>query len=125
MLHHFKVWKDTSKQAWRCGSKNNNDQKNNIVLDLPHPINDSEKAKPGRNVPPLPSYVLDIVDSYKSRLKKDVSLNICANCGKTPHDLKHPFAWPSHPTTLIPSDLWRRQIEYIREFGYLEVGNLD
>ena len=82
-----------------------NDQKKNIVLDdRIHSINDSGKKA-----------------SYKSRIKKDASLNVCADCGKTPHDVKHRFAFPVHPTTLIPSDLWSRLIDSI----YLEAGNLD
>ena len=43
-------------------------------------------------------------DSYKSRIEKDASLDVCTDCGKTPHDVKHLFACPAHPTTLIPSD---------------------
>ena len=66
-----------------------------------------------------------LLGSYKSRIKKDASLNVCADCGKTPHDVKHLFACPAHPTTLIPSDLWRKQMDSIREFSYLEAENLD
>ena len=45
---------------------------------------------------------------YKSRIKKDASPNLCADCVKTPHDVNHLFACPAHPTTLIPSDLWSK-----------------
>ena len=62
-----------------------------------------------------------LLGSYKSRIKKDASLDVC---GKTPHDVKHLFACPAHPTTLIPSDLWSKPVESIREFSYLEE-NLD
>ena len=27
-----------------------------------------------------------LLGSYKSRIKKDTSLNVCADCGKTPHE---------------------------------------
>ena len=59
--------------------------------------------------------------SYKSRLKKDESLNICADCGMTPHDIKHLFVFPAHSTTMTPSDLWSRPADAVRELGYLEM----
>ena len=67
------------------------DQKKNIVLDdLPHPINDSEKdltRKEGATLAQLRSGYCKLLGSYKSRIKKDASLNVCADCGKTPHDV--------------------------------------
>ena len=79
------------------------DQKNNIVLDgLPHPINDSEKdltRKERATLSQLRSGYCKLLCSYKSRIKKDASLDVCADCGKTPHDVKHLFACPAHPTT--------------------------
>ena len=56
-----------------------------------------------------------LLGSYKSRIKKDASLNVCADSDYTPHDVKHLFACPAHPTTL----------DSIGEFSYLEAGNLD
>ena len=41
-------------------------------------------------------------DDDKSRVKKDTSLNVCADCGPTSQDVKHLFVWPAHPRTLIP-----------------------
>ena len=94
------------------------DQKNNIVLDdLPHPINDSERdltRKERATLAQLRSGYCKLLGSYKSRIKKDASL-----------DVKHLFACPAHPTTLIPSDLWSKPVESIREFSYLEEENLD
>ena len=58
----------------------------------------------------------------KSRISKDVSLDVC---GKTPHDVKHLFNCPAHPTTMTPSDLWNRPVDAIRELSYLEAGVLD
>ena len=105
------------------------DQKKNIVLDdLPHPINDSEKdltRKERATLAQLRSGYFKLLGSYKSRIKKDASLNGCADCGKTPHDVKHIFACSAHPTTLIPLDIWSKPVESIREFSYLEEGNLD
>ena len=104
-------------------------QKKNIVLDdLPHPINDSEKdliRKERANLAQLTSGYCKLLCSYKSRIKKDASVHVCADCGKTPHDIKHLFAFSTHPTTLIPSDLWIKPMDSIREFSYLEAGNLD
>ena len=72
------------------------DQKKNIVLDgLPHPINDSEKdltRKERATLVQLRSGYCKLLGSYKSRIKKDASLYVCADCGKTPHDVKHLFA---------------------------------
>ena len=70
------------------------DQKKNIVLDsLPHPINDSEKdltRKERATLAQLRSRYCKLLGYYKSRIKKDA----CADCGKTPHDIKHLFALP-------------------------------
>ena len=105
------------------------DQKNNIVLDdIPHPINDSEKdltRKKCATLARLRSRYCKLLCAYKSRIKKDANLNVCADCGKTPHDVKHLFACPAHPTTLIPSAICSKPVESIREFSYLEKGNLD
>ena len=38
-----------------------------------------------------------------------------------PHDVKHLFVCPAHLTTLIPSDLWSRLTDAVRELSYLEV----
>ena len=105
------------------------DQKKNIVLDgLPHPINDSGKdltRKERATLAQLRSGNCKLLGSYKRRIKKDTSLNVWADCGKTPHDVKHLFACPAHPTTLILSDIWSKPVKSIREFSYLEEGNLD
>ena len=105
------------------------DQKNNIVLDdLPHPINDSEKdltRKEHATLAQLRAGYCKLLGSYKRRIKKDASLNVCADCDQTPLDVKHLFACPAHPTTLIPSDLWNKPMDSIPEFSYLEAGNLD
>ena len=97
------------------------DQKKNVVLDgLPHPINDSEKyltRKERATLAQLRSGYCKLLGSYKSRIKKDASLDVCADCGKTPHDVKHLFACPAHPMTLIPSDLWSKPVESIQEFS--------
>ena len=89
----------------------------NVVLDgRPPPISKSEKEltrKEGSTLAQLRS-------GYCSRIKKDANVDVCANCGTTPHDVKHLFVCPAHPTTLIPSDLWSRPTDAIRELSYLK-----
>ena len=102
------------------------DQKRNIVLDgRPHPINDSEKdltCNERATLAQLRSGYCKLIGSYMSRIKKDASRNVCADCGKTSHDVKHLFACLPHPMTLIPSDLWSKPMDSILEFSYLEAG---
>ena len=118
-------------QAIHTGAVNKGvkDQKKNIVLDdLSRQINDSEKdltRKERTILAQLRSGYCKLLCSYKSRIKKDASLKVCADCGNTPHDVKHLFACPAHPTTLIPSDLWSKPMDSIREFSYIEAGNPD
>ena len=50
----------------------------------------------------------------------DVSLNVCADYEKTPHDVNYLSVCPAHLTTLSPSDLWSRPTDSIRELGFLE-----
>ena len=85
------------------------DQNKIIMLDdLPHSINDSEKdltRKERATFAHLRSGHYKLLNSYNNRIKKDASLNVCAYCGKTSHDVKHILACPAPLTTLIPSDL--------------------
>ena len=99
-------------------------QERNVVLDgRPPPIRALKKSCPEGNV--QPSLNLDpdhcrLLGSYKSRIKKDASLNVCSDCGTSPHDVTHLFTCPAHPTTMIPSDLWNRPTDIVRELNYLE-----
>ena len=101
----------------------------NVLLDdRPPPIKISEKEltqKERTTLAQLRSGHCRLLGSYKSRISKDVSLDVCADCGKTPHDVKHLFNCPAHPTTMTPSDLWNRPVDAIRELSYLEAGILD
>ena len=62
------------------------DQKKIIMLDdLPHPINNSEKdltRKERVTLAQLRSGYCKLLGSYKSRIKKDASLNVCADSGR-------------------------------------------
>ena len=98
----------------------------NVALDdRPPAINISEKEltrKERTTLAQLKSGHCRLLGSYKSRISKDVSLDVCS---KTPHDVKHLFNCPAHPTTMTPSDLWNRPVDAIRELSYLETGILD
>ena len=101
----------------------------NVVLDdRPPAINISEKEltrKERTTLAQLRSGHCRLLGSYKSSISKDVSLNVSADCGETPHNVKHLFNCPAHPTTMTPSDLWNRPVDAIRELSYLEAGVLD
>ena len=96
----------------------------NVVLDgRPPPISNSKKElarKERSTLATLRSRYCRLLASYKSRIKKDANLDVCADRGTTPHDVKHLFVCPAHPTTLIPSDLWSRLMDAVRELSYLE-----
>ena len=98
----------------------------NVVLDdRPPLINISEKEltrKERTTLAQIRSGHCRLLGSYKSRISKDASLDVC---GKTPPDVKHLFNCPAHPTTMTPSDLWNRPVDAIRELSYLEAGVLD
>ena len=44
-----------------------------------------------------------------------ILLLVCADCGTTPHDVKHLLVCPAHLTTIIPSDLWSRPTDAVRD----------
>ena len=99
-------------------------QERNVVLDgRPPPISSSEKELSRRErstLAQLRSGHCRLLGSYKSRIKKDASLNVCSDCGTSPHDVTHLFTCPAHPTTMIPSDLWNRPTDIVQELNYLE-----
>ena len=95
----------------------------NVVLDSrPPPKSSSERdltRKERSILDQLRSGYCRLLGSYRSRIKGDESLNVCANCDTTPHDVKHLFVFPAHPITMIPSDLWSRPMDAVRELSYL------
>ena len=70
-------------------------QERNVVLDgRPPPISSSEKELSRRErstLTQLRSGHCRLLGSYKSRIKKDASLNVCSDCGTSPHDVTHLF----------------------------------
>ena len=101
----------------------------NVVLDVRLPaINISEMEltrKERTTLAQRRSGHCRLLGSYKSRISKDVILYVCADCGKTPHDVKHLFNCPAHSTSMTPSDLWNRPVDAIRELNYLEAAILN
>ena len=101
----------------------------NVVIDgRPPPISSSEKEltrTEGSTLAQLRSEYCRLQGSYKSRIQKDASLNGCAYCSTTPHGVKHIFVFPVHLTILIPSDLWSRPTDAVRELSYLEARDPD
>ena len=92
------------------------------------PISSSEKEltrKERSTLAQLRSGYCRLMGSYKRRIKKDASLNVCADRSTTPHDVKHLFVFPAHPTTMIPSDLWGRPTDAVWELSYLEARDPD
>ena len=84
----------------------------NVVLDgRPPPINNSEKElirKERSTLAQLKSGHCRLLGSYKSRIKKDASLDVCADCGTTPHDV-----------------IWSKPTDAVRELRYLEARDPD
>ena len=77
----------------------------NLVLDgRPPPISNSEKDIT-RKERSTKIRILWRLGSYKSRIRKDASHNVCADCRMTPHNVTHFFVCPAYPTTMTPSDL--------------------
>ena len=118
-----------SKRAYVAVVKAVQCHERNVVLGgRPPPIINAEQEltrKERSTFAQLRSGYCRLLISYRSRIKKDASLNACADCGTTPHDVKHLSVCPAHPTTLIPSDLWSRPTDAVRELSYLEARDPD
>ena len=88
----------------------------NVVLDgWPPPISSSEKdltRKERSTLVQLRFGYYRLLGSYKSRIKKDASLNVCAECDTTLLDVKHLF--------VCPADLLSRPTDDVRELSYLK-----
>ena len=84
----------------------------NVVLDgWPSPISSSEKdltRKERTTLAQLISGYCRLLGSYKSRIQ-----------------VKHFFVCPAHPTTMLPSFLWSRPTDAVRELSYIEARDPD
>ena len=87
----------------------------------PPPISNSEKdlTRKERSTP-AQLRSCGLLGSYKSRIKKDTSLNVCAYYGMTPHDVKG-----DQPTTMTASYLWSTPADAVRELGTLKARDPD
>ena len=107
-------------------SADNRQEVVNVVLDDRPPLIDNNEKDLTRNelttLAQLRSGHCRPLGSYKSRINKDASLNVCTNCGRSSHDVNHLFKCPAYPTTVTPSDLWSRPVDAIRELRYLKAG---
>ena len=81
----------------------------------PPPISSSERdltRKERSTLAQLRSGYCRLLGSCKSRMKKDASLNVGADCGTTSHDVKHLFVCPATTMTLAGnSAIWRRETQ--------------
>ena len=83
----------------------------NSVLDgRPPPISNSEKDHLTRKERTIDSRSTNIRILWSPGLLQEQNQesykpHVCADCGMTPHDVKHLFIFPAHPTTLTNSDL--------------------
>ena len=68
--------------------------------------------------------ILQNLQDYKLRLFGEPS-DICTDSGASPQDVRHLFAYNTHPTDLSHEDLWRNPVGSIRKLSYLDDRNLD
>ena len=101
--------------------------KNRILKKRPPPISDDEQRLNRRQrctLSPLRSGHCHLLQDYKHRVLGEPS-DTCTDCGASPQDVRHLFAYTTHPTDLSPEDLWRNPVGSIGAFSYLDNGNLD
>ena len=103
-------------------------ERNVVLYGRPPPIHNSENdlsRKERSTLAQLKFGYCGLLGSYNSRIKKDATLNVWADWGMTPHNLKHLFVCPAHTTTITLSDIWSRLVDDILEFSYLEARDPD
>ena len=54
-----------------------------------------------------------LLGSYFNMIRQDPSVNVFADGGNLPHDVKYIFIYPSHLTKVTPSELWSRLTDSI------------
>ena len=78
-----------------------NSQERNVMFDNSSPpINDTEKDLTATYAQFRYVYCKRL-GSYKSRIKKDARLNVCADCGNVLHCVLHLFICRAHPTDSV------------------------
>ena len=100
---------------------------NRVLNSRPPSINDEETLLQRRQRPTLSqlrSGHCKLLNSYKKRLKQSDSSR-WPDCGMDPQVVPHLFDCVAHPNDLSPVNLWDKPIETIREFSFLDPGNLN
>ena len=100
---------------------------NRVLKKRPLPISDEEQWLNRRErctLSQLLSGHCHLFQDYKHRVLDDPS-DICTDCAASPQDVRHLFACTTHPTDLLPEDLWRNPVGSIRASSYLDNGNID
>ena len=100
---------------------------NRVRKERPPPISDEEQRLNRRQrctLSQLRSGHCHLLQDYKHRVFGKPS-DICTDCGASPQNVRHLFAFNAHPTDLSPEDLWRSPVGSIGAFSYLDNGNLD
>ena len=80
---------------------------NRVLKKRPPPISDEEQRLNRRQrctLSQLRSGHCHLLQDYKHRVFGEPS-DICTECGASPQDLRHLFAYTPHPTDLSPEDL--------------------
>ena len=86
---------------------------NRVLKKRPSPISDEEQRLNRRQLCTL------------SQLRKQSDSSRCPDCGMEPQDVPHLFDCMTHPNDLSPVNLCDKPIETIREFSFLDPGNLN
>ena len=100
---------------------------NSVLKERPPPISDEEQGLNRMKqctLSQLRSGHCHLLQDYKHRVFGEPS-DICTNCGASPQDVRHLFAYNAHPTDLSPEDIWRNPVGSICAFSYLNDRNPD
>jgi len=87
--------------------------RNRVLNTRPPRINQDEKTLPRKtrsSLAQLRSGWCHHLNSYKAKINP-TEPDICPDCGSSPHDVKHLFNCPNHPTNLKEIDLWKKPVE--------------
>ena len=86
---------------------------NRVLNQSPPEINKTETTLPRQartKLAQLRSGFSNLANQFRNRLDPNIP-NICPDCKKTPHDVKHIFNCKKNPTNLRPIDLWKKPVE--------------
>ena len=84
-----------------------------VLYQSPPEINKTETTLPRQartKLAQLRSGFSNLTNQFRNRQDPNIP-NICPDCKKTPHDVKHIFNCKKNPTNLRPIDLWKKPVE--------------